>query len=31
MNYDFREIEKKWQKTWVEQKTYKVTEDAFRL
>ena len=26
MNYDFREIEKKWQKTWVEQKTYKVTE-----
>ena len=30
MNYDFREIEKKWQKTWVEQKTYKVTEDANR-
>ncbi len=30
MNYDFREIEKKWQKTWVEQKTYKVTEDPDR-
>ncbi len=30
MNYDFREIEKKWQKTWVEQKTYKVTEDPSR-
>ena len=30
MNYDFREIEKKWQKTWVEQKTYKVTENANR-
>lgn len=27
MNYDFREIEKKWQKKWVESKTYKVTED----
>ena len=30
MNYDFREIEKKWQQTWVEQKTYKVTEDPNR-
>ena len=30
MNYDFREIEKKWQQTWVEQKTYKVTEDPSR-
>ncbi len=30
MNYDFREIEKNWQKTWVEQKTYKVTEDPDR-
>ena len=30
MNYDFREIEKKWQKTWVEQKTYKVVEDPDR-
>ena len=27
MEYNFREIEKKWQKRWVEQKTYKVTED----
>ncbi len=27
MEYNFREIEKKWQKKWVEQKTYKVTED----
>ncbi len=30
MNYDFREIEKKWQKTWVDQKTYKVSEDPSR-
>ncbi|MEG1332057.1 leucine--tRNA ligase [Bacteroides sp.] len=28
MEYNFREIEKKWQKKWVEQKTYQVTEDA---
>ena len=27
MEYNFREIEKKWQKKWVEQKTYQVTED----
>lgn len=27
MDYDFREIEKKWQRQWVENKTYKVTED----
>jgi len=27
MDYNFREIEKKWQKRWVEQKTYHVTED----
>lgn len=27
MDYDFREIEKKWQQKWVENKTYKVTED----
>jgi hypothetical protein len=27
MDYNFREIEKKWQKRWVEQKTYQVTED----
>ena len=27
MEYNFREIEKKWQKKWVDQKTYKVTED----
>jgi len=26
MEYNFRDIEKKWQKRWVEQKTYKVTE-----
>ena len=28
MEYNFREIEKKWQRRWVEQKTYKVAEDA---
>jgi len=28
MDYNFREIEKKWQKRWVEDKTYQVTEDA---
>lgn len=28
MEYNFREIEKKWQKRWEEQKTYQVTEDA---
>ncbi len=27
MEYNFREIEKKWQKRWVEQKTYQVKED----
>lgn len=27
MEYSFREIEKKWQKKWVENKTYQVTED----
>lgn len=27
MEYNFREIEKKWQKRWEEQKTYRVTED----
>jgi len=27
MEYNFREIEKKWQKRWVEQKTYRVVED----
>lgn len=27
MEYNFREIEKKWQKRWGEQKTYQVTED----
>ena len=30
MEYNFREIEKKWQKKWVEQKTYRVTEDKER-
>ena len=27
MEYNFREIEKKWQQQWVENKTYKVSED----
>ena len=27
MEYKFREIEKKWQKRWVEMNTYRVTED----
>ena len=27
MEYNFREIEQKWQKRWVEQKTYQVTEN----
>ncbi|MBQ6652789.1 MAG: leucine--tRNA ligase [Prevotella sp.] len=27
MDYNFREIEKKWQQRWVEQKTYQVAED----
>ena len=27
MEYNFREIEKKWQKRWVEEKTYQVTEE----
>ncbi len=27
MEYNFREIEKKWQKRWVDNKTYQVTED----
>ena len=27
MEYNFREIEKKWQKQWAEMKTYEVTED----
>lgn len=30
MEYNFREIERKWQKTWVERKTYEVTEDPKR-
>ena len=28
MEYDFRAIEQKWQKRWVEQKTYRVTENT---
>ena len=28
MNYNFAEIEKKWQKKWDEEKTFKVTEDS---
>ena len=31
MEYNFREIEKKWQKRWVENKTYQVTEDETKL
>ena len=27
MEYNFREIEKKWQQRWVDNKTYKVAED----
>ena len=27
MEYNFREIEKKWRQRWVENKTYKVVED----
>src|SRR5574344_1675235 len=27
MDYNFREIEKKWQQRWVERKTYQVTEE----
>ena len=27
MDYNFREIEKKWQERWVKQQTYRVTED----
>jgi len=27
MEYNFRDIEQKWQKRWVEMKTYRVTED----
>ncbi len=27
MEYNFREIEKKWQQKWVEEKTYRVAED----
>ena len=30
MEYNFREIEKKWREKWVEEKTYKVTEDPKR-
>lgn len=28
MEYNFRDIEKKWQKSWVDNKTYKVAEDS---
>ena len=28
MEYNFNEIEKRWQKRWAEEKTYHVTEDA---
>lgn len=30
MEYNFREIEKKWQEQWAEMKTYQVTEDKSR-
>lgn len=30
MEYNFREIEKKWQQKWVDDKTYKVAEDKNR-
>ena len=30
MDYNFSEIEKKWQKKWVDDKTYKVSEDLSR-
>ena len=30
MEYNFAEIEKKWQQRWVAQQTYKVTEDPYR-
>ena len=30
MDYKFQEIEKKWQKQWVDDQTYKVTEDNSR-
>ena len=30
MEYNFREIEKKWQRKWVEQHTYRVTEDEHK-
>ena len=30
MDYNFREIEKKWQAYWAENKTYKATEDPSR-
>ena len=30
MEYNFNEIEKKWQRQWVEDKTYKVAEDKDR-
>ena len=30
MDYNFREIEQKWQARWVEQQTYRVTEDRNR-
>ncbi len=30
MEYNFREIEQKWQKKWVQMNTYKVTEDPER-
>ena len=30
MDYNFREIEEKWRKKWVDEKLYHVTEDKSR-
>ena len=30
MEYNFREIEKKWQKRWVDNGTYRVVEDEHK-
>ena len=30
MEYNFRDIEQKWQKRWVEMQTYRVKEDPTR-
>ena len=30
MEYNFKEIEKKWRQRWIDQQTYRVTEDESR-